>query len=147
MRCGFNPWLRRIPWERKWQLPPVFLPGKFHGQRSLAGYSPWGCKQLDMTECLSKHSHISKGIRMDKASYLKIFPTIQYSSLVMKSSFVLMLTWRDYEFYIYTFFDIQKRNKWCWDRNPLGKLLKIIMSCTLKINSTLLNLRNLQFIF
>ena len=34
-RCGFNPWIEKIPWRRKWQLTPVFLPGKFHGQRRL----------------------------------------------------------------------------------------------------------------
>ena len=45
-----NPWVGKIPWRRKWQLTPVFLPGEFHGQRSLAGYSPWGRKKLDMTE-------------------------------------------------------------------------------------------------
>ena len=39
----------KIPWRRKWQLTPVFLPGKSHGERSLAGYSPWGCKESDMT--------------------------------------------------------------------------------------------------
>ena len=39
-RCRFNPWVRKIPWSRKWQPTPVFLPGKSHGQRSLAGYSP-----------------------------------------------------------------------------------------------------------
>ena len=39
-------------WRRKWQATPVFLPGKPHGQRSLAGYSPWGCKESDMTEQL-----------------------------------------------------------------------------------------------
>ena len=38
-RHGFNPWIRKIPWSRKWQPTPVFLPGKFHGQRSLLGYS------------------------------------------------------------------------------------------------------------
>ena len=41
MRCGFDPWVRKIPWKRAWQPTPVFLPGKPHGQRSLAGYSPW----------------------------------------------------------------------------------------------------------
>ena len=46
----FNPWVRKIPWRRKWQPTPVFLPEKSHGQRSLAGYSPWGHKELDMTE-------------------------------------------------------------------------------------------------
>ena len=37
-RCRFTPWVRKIPWGRKWQSTPVFLPGKSHGQRSLAGY-------------------------------------------------------------------------------------------------------------
>ena len=54
-RRGFNPWVRKIPWSRKWQPSPVFLPGKFQKQRSLAGYSPWGCKELDMTEWLRTH--------------------------------------------------------------------------------------------
>ena len=38
-RRGFSPWVRKIPWRREWQPTPVFLPGEFHGQRSLAGYS------------------------------------------------------------------------------------------------------------
>ena len=45
--AGFNPCVRKILWRRKWQPAPVFLPGKSHGQRSLAGYSPWGCKEWD----------------------------------------------------------------------------------------------------
>ena len=45
-RHGFDPWVRKIPWRRKWQPTPVFFPGKFHGQRSLAGYSPWGLKRI-----------------------------------------------------------------------------------------------------
>ena len=49
-RCRFSPWVGKIPWRRKWQPSLVFLPGKSHGQRSLAGYSPWGCKESDMTE-------------------------------------------------------------------------------------------------
>ena len=39
---GFDSWVGKSPWRRKWQPTPVFLPGKSHGQRSLAGYSPWG---------------------------------------------------------------------------------------------------------
>ena len=42
-----------IPWRREWLPTPVLLLGEFHGQRSLAGYSPWGCKELDMTEQLT----------------------------------------------------------------------------------------------
>ena len=49
-RCVFDPWVSKIPWRRKWQPTPVFFPGKFHGQRSLMGYNPWGCKELDMTD-------------------------------------------------------------------------------------------------
>ena len=41
------------PWRREWQLTPVFFPEEFHGQRSLASYSPWGCKELDMIEQLT----------------------------------------------------------------------------------------------
>ena len=41
-RQGFDFWVGKIPWRRKWQPTPVFLPGESHGQRSLAGYSPWG---------------------------------------------------------------------------------------------------------
>ena len=52
-RHGFNLWSGKIPWRRKWQPTPVFLPGKSHGQRSLAGYSTRGHKELDMTEKLS----------------------------------------------------------------------------------------------
>ena len=45
-RCGFDPWVGKIPWRKKWESTPVFLPAKSHGQRSLAGYSPWGCKRI-----------------------------------------------------------------------------------------------------
>ena len=45
-RRGFNPWIGKIPWRREWHPTPVFLPGKFHGQRSLVGYSPWGHKRV-----------------------------------------------------------------------------------------------------
>ena len=41
-RHRFNPWVRKIPWRRKWQPTPVFLPGEPHGQRRLGGYSRWG---------------------------------------------------------------------------------------------------------
>ena len=46
----FNPWIRKILWRRAWQPTPVFLPGKFHGQRSLAVYSRWDHKDSDMIE-------------------------------------------------------------------------------------------------
>ena len=49
-RCGIDPSVGKIPWRREWLPTPVFLPGEFHGQRSLEGYSPWACKESDPTE-------------------------------------------------------------------------------------------------
>ena len=73
-RPEFDPWVRKTPWRRKWQLTPVFLPGKSHGQRSLVGYSPWGLKESDKTKgasyscmpsaarsCIKKSSHAWTG--------------------------------------------------------------------------------------
>ena len=51
-RCGENRHPYFVSWRRSWQPTPAFLPGKSHGQRYLVGYSPWGCKELDMTEWL-----------------------------------------------------------------------------------------------
>ena len=47
---GFDSWVREIPWRRALQPTLGFLPEEFHVQRSLAGYSPWGRNELDMTE-------------------------------------------------------------------------------------------------
>ena len=54
-RCGFNPWVGKIPWSGKWQPTLVFLPGESHGWRSLVGYRPQGHKELDTTEQLNFH--------------------------------------------------------------------------------------------
>ena len=51
-----DPQAKKIPWRRQWLPTPVFSPGEFHGHRSLVGYSPWGCKESDMTERLT-HTH------------------------------------------------------------------------------------------
>ena len=56
-RCGFDPWVRKIPWRRKRQPTPVSLPGKSHEQRSLVGYSPGDCKELDKTEATQHSTH------------------------------------------------------------------------------------------
>ena len=52
---GFDLWVRKSPWRRKWQPAPVFLPRKSHGWRSLVGYSPWGCKESDTTWWLNNN--------------------------------------------------------------------------------------------
>ena len=63
---GFDPWVRKSSWRREWQPTPVFLPGEFHGQRSLVGCSLWGHKELDTTEQLT-HIHT------DISIYLSIY--------------------------------------------------------------------------
>ena len=67
--CVFDPWVRKIPWRRKWQPAPVFLPGEFHGQRSLADCGPWGLKEPDMTEATE---HASMQSSLCKTVNLKI---------------------------------------------------------------------------
>ena len=52
----FDPWVGKIPWTRKWQPTPVFLPEESHGQRSLAGSSPWGRKEEEQQSSLA-HTH------------------------------------------------------------------------------------------
>ena len=59
-RTGFDPWVWKIPWRKKWQPTPAFLPGKSHGQRSLVGYSPRGHKESDTTEQLHFQLHFHR---------------------------------------------------------------------------------------
>ena len=59
-RHWFDPWAGKIPWSKKWQLTSVFLPGKFHEQRSLVGCSPWGCKESNAPECTHAHTQLQR---------------------------------------------------------------------------------------
>ena len=75
-RRKFNPWVGKIPWRRKWQPTPVFLPGKSHGQRSLVGSSPWGRRESNMTKQLNssnklglQHQPRTKGRRSRRWSF------------------------------------------------------------------------------
>ena len=69
---GFDPWVGKIPWRRKWQPTPVFLPGKFHGQRSLAGYKPWNCKRVGHN-LVTKHTHTHTHLSItDEVDYFSI---------------------------------------------------------------------------
>ena len=66
-RSGFDPWVGKIPWRRAWQPTAVFLPGEFHGQRSLGGYRPWSLKESDTTK---QAQHILKQA-CDHLNYLQ----------------------------------------------------------------------------
>ena len=54
--CNAEDARNTLPWRRRWKPAPVFLPGKFHGQRSLVVYSPWVHKESDTTDCMSTHT-------------------------------------------------------------------------------------------
>ena len=99
-RPGFNPWVGKIPWRRKWQPTPVFLPGESHGRRRLVGYSPRGCKELDTTERLHFQTSSQYSIMwMSKFIYL----VSQMSSQVFCSIFALIITTAVSNFYIHCF--------------------------------------------
>ena len=71
-------WVGKIPWRRKWQPTPVFLPGESHRQRSLVGYSPGGRKESDATE----HAHVHAECRLSKSTLPPLrsqtIPQLQY---------------------------------------------------------------------
>ena len=75
--CEFNPWVWQMPQRRKWHPTPVFLLEEFHGQKSLANYSLWGCKELDMTE----HTHTYKLIITPCLSGMILMPYIHCLNL------------------------------------------------------------------
>ena len=59
----FNPWVEKIPWRRKWQPTPVFLPGQSHGQRCLVGCTTWSHKELETTE----HAHTCNSAYVERS--------------------------------------------------------------------------------
>ena len=93
-RCGFSLWVRKTAWRRKWHPTPVFLPGKFHGQRSLEACSPWGCKELDMTE----HAHV------------RVYWPIKIYICILKWVLVLLIADRQSRFFIIIRGVLRKRN-------------------------------------
>ena len=111
VKTRFYPWVGKIPWRREWLSTPVFLPGKSHGQRSLAGYSPWGQKESDTTEQLTQTLQIPVlGYSFSECDSLQwrwcttfqpvllnfcIFPIVHsfcFSILVWKGSYTVIVT-------------------------------------------------------
>ena len=88
-RHGFDPWVGKIPWRSSWQLTPVFLPGESHGQRSLAGHSPWGHKESDITLSL-----LAQSIPVSYLSNIKV--NFSFTELLKLNSKCLCLWgWED----------------------------------------------------
>ena len=80
-RHEFNPWVGKIPWRRKWQLTPVFLPGKSHGERSLAGYRPWGLKDEDTTWQLNNKVVSTAAVMQILKSKLQVLTKVKGTQL------------------------------------------------------------------
>ena len=74
----FGPWAGKIPWRRKWQSTLVFLPGESHGQRSLAGCSPWGHKEWD-----TAHTHTHTRCHILHTEYNYVIYSASYLSVIV----------------------------------------------------------------
>ena len=86
-RYEFDPWVGKIPWRRTWQRTPVFLPGESCGQRSLTGYHPQGCKELDMakvTQYVPINFYFIEFLKQAPLSC--IVTSVQFSHSVMSDS-------------------------------------------------------------
>ena len=80
---GFNPQIGKIPWRRAWQSTPIFLPGKSHGQRSLAGYGPLGSKELDTTEVTQHAQHDLIFRSLIHFEFISVYKVRESSNLVL----------------------------------------------------------------
>ena len=80
-RRGFDPWVRKIPWRKKWH-PTSVLPGESRGQRSLTCYSPWGCKESDTTEHTRTNACRGNGLHGKLILEVVCAPRILESSLL-----------------------------------------------------------------
>ena len=87
-RCGFEPWVGKIPRRRKWKSTPVFLPGKSHGLRSLAGYHYMGSQRVGHDLETKQVQHRNPGYRVSVIenqavkNNMKVFSSVQFSCLV-----------------------------------------------------------------
>ena len=77
-RRGFDPWVGKIPWRRKWELSPVFLPEKSCGQKSLVGYSPQGLKESGMTAHTHTHTSHSYSLRSSGIGKPVVQPSLSF---------------------------------------------------------------------
>ena len=101
-------WVGKIPWRRAWQPTPVLLPGESHGQRSLVGYSLWGCRELDTNERQTL-THIHNYLLCSNKCLINIFLIIfkvkfNSKAIICKSvysflSFCVASTWRHLFYY------------------------------------------------
>ena len=134
-RCGFDTWVGKIPWRRKWKPTPGLVPGKFHGQRSLVGYiySTWGRKELDTTWRLNNSKSncaISIGLLMLLNCVLEKTQSLGLQGDPTSPSWrrsVLSVHWKDWCWSwnsntLATWCEelIHWKRPWCWERLRAG---------------------------
>ena len=119
-RPGFNPWVGKILCKRKWQPTQVFLPGKFHGLRSLIGYSPWGGKESDTIEWLHFLFHRNASLMESPESRnADNMHTMKYSSALKGNEVLQYATWVNLENLMLS--EISQSQKEKSRRSPLNR--------------------------
>ena len=128
-RCGFYPWVRKIPWRRAWQSTPVFLPGESSGKMSLTGYGPWCDKESDMTG-VTEHKHSTMVLLIVIICIMQtwMFSPFHFNALWICIS--LINIWNDY--ILYTFLKINCMGILNWreiTKEHLGKRSSNLVLC------------------
>ena len=93
-RSGFDSWAGKIPWRKKWQPTPILLPGKSHGQRNLEAYSPWSCKESNMTEHARIPGYLPYQLEISLSILLKGIKLIICSKHAQSHLLITALTWK-----------------------------------------------------
>ena len=143
-RLKFHPWVRKSPWRREWLPTSVFLPREIHGQRSLVGYSPWGCEESDMKEQLTlplsmKWSDFSwhRGFYWPNLCYLKSIVTLGKYVMWIEIHFYTKYLEKLYQKYAFKLNsrDIskkgkkeQERNFTTWKINTIDSVISMLYS-------------------
>ena len=149
---GFNPWVRKITWRRKWQTHSIFLSEKYHEQRSLMDCSPLGRKELNTTEQLNTHIENISSARMFQIVSLSWDGWEDWASLFLQCqkdshtclSPQIFLTWPFSQFtyitwtsYIVSGIFLSKSRRFCDYISDLGlEVPKGQFHCTLSINAS-----------
>ena len=97
-RPRFNPCVGKIPWRRKWQPTPVFMPGESHGQRSLVGYGPQGLKEMDMTK-VTQHTHIRISTIFQILPHIGHYPVLSRVPCAIQQVLIRYLLYIQYRVY------------------------------------------------
>ena len=131
-RQGFSPWVRKVPWRRKWQPTPVFMPGKFHGQRNTVGYHPQHRKELDTTEHTHAHTHTHTQSQNKPNCYLFSSEKFLISIKILSLSSFYFIFLKIYKIYIFihTQMQIQLIQREEKRRFLLDTCWIILFSCT-----------------